>query len=262
MSLKAILTTLDGLDEALRPLYKKTDDGKYALEVEGLTENRSKLEEFRATNRALSEKVEELQKQLDGFKGLDPVKYKELQDKMATLEEKRLLEDGKIDEVIHKRTERMRSEFQEQLQAKDKIIQNLEAERSKVYTERDNYIIDAELRRAVDNPEFGFQPKVADLLQKQVFSEFAYRDGKVVRVKPDGSLVYGKGGDPGTLMDFLQDVSKERPYLIRPSNGGGAPPNGGGGGGKNGKVVRRTEFEAATPDARMQLVKSGVQVVD
>jgi hypothetical protein len=117
MALKAMLSTLDGLDEALKPLYKKTDDGKYALEVEGLTDNRSKLEEFRATNRALLEKVEELQKQLGGFRGLDPVKYKELQDKMATLEEKRLLEDGKIDEVIHKRTERMRGEFQEQLQA-------------------------------------------------------------------------------------------------------------------------------------------------
>jgi hypothetical protein len=155
----------------------------------------------------------------------------------------------------------MRTEFQEQLQVKDKVIQNLEADQSKVYTERDNYIIDAELRRAVDNPEFGFQPKVADLLQKQVLSEFAYRDGKVVRVKPDGSLIYGKGGDPGTLMDFLQDVAKERPYLIRLSNGGGAPPNSGGGV-KNGKVLRRSEFDAATPDERMQLVKSGVQVVD
>jgi hypothetical protein len=103
MALKAMLSTLDGLDEALKPLYKKTDDGKYALEVEGLTDNRSKLEEFRATNRALLEKVEELQKQLGGFRGLDPVKYKELQDKMATLEEKRLLEDGKIDEVISAR---------------------------------------------------------------------------------------------------------------------------------------------------------------
>jgi hypothetical protein len=90
MALKAILATLDGLDEALKPLYKKTDDGKYVLEVEGLTDHRSKLEEFRATNRALAEKVEELQKQLEGFKGLDPAKYKELQDKMATLEEKKL----------------------------------------------------------------------------------------------------------------------------------------------------------------------------
>jgi hypothetical protein len=90
MAVKAILATLDGLDEALKPLYKKADDGKYALDVEGLTDNRSKLEEFRATNRALAEKVEELQKQLEGFKGLDPVKYKELQDKMATLEEKKL----------------------------------------------------------------------------------------------------------------------------------------------------------------------------
>jgi hypothetical protein len=68
MALKAIVATLDGLDEALKPLYKKTDDGKYVLEVEGLTDHRSKLEEFRASNRALSEKVEELQKQLEGFK--------------------------------------------------------------------------------------------------------------------------------------------------------------------------------------------------
>jgi hypothetical protein len=260
MSLKPIVATLDDLPDDIKKLYRKREDGKYALDVEGLVE-REKLDEFRSNNVSLKEEIEKLRQQMEAFKGIDPAKYKELLAKMQTDEEKKLLEAGKIEEVVTQRTARMRAEFQEQLQAKDKLIVKLEGDVNKAYQERATHIIDSELRRAVDNPELGFQPGVADLLKEQVLKEFVYRDGKVVRVKPDGNLVYGKGGDPGSLHEFLQDIIKERPYLVKASNGGGAPPRGGGQNG-SGKTMKRVDFEQASPQARMDFTKSGGVVID
>jgi hypothetical protein len=48
MALKAILTTLDQLSDDLKKLYKKRDDGKFTLDVEGLVER----EKLRTTHRA------------------------------------------------------------------------------------------------------------------------------------------------------------------------------------------------------------------
>ncbi len=260
MALKAILASLDGLSDDLKAVYKKVDD-KFVLDVDGMVQ-KEKIDEFRSTNLSLVDQVKALQKQLEDFKGIDPIKYKELQDKMSTLEEKKLLQDGKIDDVFNMRTARMKQEFEEQLKAKDTALKALEDEKKKAFTQRDQYIIDAELRRSVDNPEFGFQSGVADLLKPQVLSEFTYRDNKVVRVKPDGSVVYGKGGDPASLTEFLQDIVKERPYLIKPSNGSGARPGGGKGGAAGEKTMKRSDFEAAEPKTKMDFVQAGGKVID
>lgn len=174
------------------------------------------------------------------------------------------MKDGKIDEVIALRTEKMRQSYEDQLKAKDAAIQKAVDEAKKANGERDTYIVDAELRRAVDNPEYGFHNGVADTLKPQVLKEFAYRDGKVIRIKPDGSPVFGAKGDPATIGEYLQDIVKEHPYLVKASTGGGARnngrdanPNG------QGKTMKRSEFDAITdPAKKAEVARGGYQFVD
>jgi hypothetical protein len=260
MALKMILATLDGLDEVTKALYKAVE-GKFHLDVEGAVQ-KEKLDEFRNTNLNQVEEIKQLKASLESYKGVDPVKYKELQAQMSTLEEKKLLGDGKIDDVINLRTARMKADYEEQLSAKDKVIKAQTDEKAQAFIQRDQFIIDTELRRAVDKQEFGFQAGVADLLKPQVLSEFTFREGKIVRVKPDGSVVYGKNGDPASIAEFLTDVIKERPYLAKTSNGSGAPPGGGNKNAGTGKTMTRATFETQPAHVQMAFAKEGGKVTD
>lgn len=261
MALKGVLATLDGLDDATKALYKKRDDGKFVLDVEGLVD-KEKLEEFRHNNVQLQERIEKLVQQVETFKGIDPAKAKEALDQLQKIQEKKLIDEGNIEALFVQRTDKMKTEFAEQLAAKDKIIGDLKGDVETIGQEKNQYILFSELQRAIDHPDLGFQSGVADLLKPQVFKEFQWRDEKVVRVKPDGTLVYGKNGDAVGLGEFLQEVAKERPYLVKQSSGGGARQNGTNGSANGQKQVNRATFEGFSPAGKMEFVKSGGNVVD
>ena len=63
MALKAILASLDGLDEATKALYTKGEDGKYHLDVEGMV-GKSKLDEFREKNVQMAKELQTLKDKL------------------------------------------------------------------------------------------------------------------------------------------------------------------------------------------------------
>lgn len=246
MPLKGILATLDGLDETVAKLYKKRDDGKFILDVEGMVE-REKLDEFRDNNTSLKSQIENLQRAADLYKGIDPAKAKEALAKLQEIQEKKLIDEGKIEELLTQRTERMKLEFAEQLAAKEKMIGDLTGRVDAAGKEKDRYIITNELARAVDSSDLGFQSGVAALLEPQVLSQFAIRDGKVVAVKSDGSLQFGKEGNPKTLPEFLGEVAKERPFLVRASSGSGA--NNGSPARQGGQGITLTEEQLRDPKA-------------
>lgn len=252
-------TAFEPLPDDLKKLYKKQDNGKYQMEVEGIVE-KAKLDEFRATNVELIEKNKKLLADIDKFKDIDPVKHKALLEKFQSDEEKKLMKDGNIDEVIKLRTAGIIKDRDEQLSAKDQLIKKLQEESGRAVKEKDTYIVEAEMRKAIDNPEVGFQPGVANILKDTVLREFVHKDGKIIRVKPDGSVVYGKkDGEPQGLDEFIQGYAKEHPYLVKPSSGGGASNKGDakGNGSGNHKTIKRTEFEKLDPTQQREFVVIG-----
>lgn len=262
MALKAVLTSLDGLEAPIAALYKKGDDGKFYLEADGLVD-KAKLDTFRENNITLQKQIDKLTEEMAKFSGMDPEKYKQAMAAIESDAEKKLMKEGKIDEVIALRTEKMRQSYEEQLKAKDAAIAKAKEAADTATKERDTYIVDAELRRAVDNPDMGFQHGVADLLKDQVLKEFVYKDGKVIRVKADGSPVFGAKGDPATIGEFLQDVVKDRPFLVKSSSGGGARNQGNQGHHNGAKTMKRSEFDAITdPIKKAEVARSGVTFVD
>ena len=265
MAIKFVLdlTSFDALSDDLKKLYKKRDDGKFQLEAEGAVDS-VKLDGFRSNNVELTEANKELLTQLKAFEGVDPAKYKSFLDKFQSDEEKKLLKDGNLDEVIKLRTANIVKDYTEQLAAKEKLIAKLTDDTTRATGDKDTYIVENELRKAVSNPDVGFQPNVADIIKDSVLKEFKHKDGKVIRVKPDGSLVYGKNGDPQGLDEFVQGYAKAHPYLVMPSSGGGASNDASKHKGTNGyKTMPRVEFDKLDSAARSKftIVEKG-QVVD
>lgn len=262
MGLKATLATLDGLSNDVKALYKSSGDGKFVLDIEGMVP-KEKLDEFRNTNNQLLEDVKGLKTTVEKFAGVDPTKYKELIDKLQSTEEQKLIKEGKLDDVVNMRVMRMKEEHATQVQQLTKALEAAKTNETKAFGERDTYIIDNELRKTASNPDLGFQDGVADVLQYQVRQNFAYKDGQVVRVKPDGSIVFGtEGTKPATITEYLQEVAKTSTWLLKESKGGGAHNDKTNGTTNGGKKMKRSEWDATNPVAQGKLIKEGVTVVD
>lgn len=259
--LKAIVASLDEVPEAARALYVKTPEGKFKLEVEGMVD-KAKLDEFRENNVALSKRLEDLSKQVESVKGIDPAKFREYEEQARQINEKELIKKGDFETLVAQRTAAMKKDLEDKIAAQNETIKALEGDKTKAYGERDNYIVESELRKAAEHPDAGYNPGVADILLPHVMREFTVKDGKVTRVKPDGTVVYGKDSNPSTIHEFLTDMSKDRPWMLKPSSGGGAR------GGNNGhaagaKVMKRSDYMALDATAKHEFVTTGKgQIVD
>src|SRR4051812_26871123 len=105
MALKARVDSLDGVPEALHGMYAAQDGGGFVLQVEGMVPS-AKLAEFRDNNTTLRRQVEDLTKKFDG---IDPDKFRELSDKAAKERDKKLIDAGKVDELVAERVAAMKA---------------------------------------------------------------------------------------------------------------------------------------------------------
>lgn len=259
MALKAILASLDGLAENEKALYKAAD-GKFILDVEGGVVGKDKLEEFRNTNTQLLEKVKLLETSMKQFEGVDPSKYKELMDKLQSQEEQKLIKDGRLDDVINLRIGRMKEDFTAQIQALNDAVKKANGVAEAATGEKNSYIIETELHKAVEDPKYGFHPGSANLLKAQVAREFTIKEGKAVRVKPDGSPVFGADGQPAGLNDFLAEVVKANTWMVKGSSGSGADNRQKTSG--NVKTVKREQWNGMSAEARNAHLAAKGEVVD
>ena len=101
MALKAVLTKeeFDGLEDSLKKLYVEKD-GKYLLDAEGVEDVsglKSALEKERGTVKKLKA---DLQATVDKFKDIDPDKARDAQKKLQDLEDKQMMDEGKVEEPV------------------------------------------------------------------------------------------------------------------------------------------------------------------
>src|SRR5574337_522222 len=106
MGLKYTIAKLEDGEEAVRPLYVQQGD-KFVLDVDGVVA-KEKLDEFRNNNI-------ELQKQIEKYKDVDPVKYRELMAIQKKITEKELLDKGEVDQLVNLRVAAMRDELEGKL---------------------------------------------------------------------------------------------------------------------------------------------------
>jgi len=205
--LKYMIETLDGLDPAIAPMYEKTEDNKFRLNVEGAVP-REKLDEFRNKNI-------DLMKQLEGFKGVDIEKYKNLLGIEKKLTDKELIDAGKVDEVVQSRIKTMQTEHTTQ-------VENLMSQLTTSNRQLESLLVDSAVR--VKALEFGVLPSAVDDVMLRAKTAFKIIDG-VATPQQDGKTVYGKDGvNPMSVDEWIGQLTKTAPHLFGSTAGGGAPP--------------------------------------
>lgn len=229
MGLKAILASLDGInDEAIKKLYVERD-GKFYLDVTGVEFEedvkglKSALEKERETRRQLSE-------DLNKFKDLDPEKARAALEKLHELEEQDLLDAGKIDELLARRTEQMRLDMEGKMQAQQDVINTLTGDRDNYQRKLSDVLIDG----AITN--VAAQAKVRNTAIEDVVnrgrSVFKLIDGVPTPVDSNGKTIYGKDAkEPMTMDEWMGTLNQSAPHLFEASSGSGATGSGGGSGG-------------------------------
>lgn len=230
MHLKRIVDNLEQVEEKYRDLYKKEADGKYHLQADEDPEQKAKLDEFRQNNIKLAKDLKTVQ---DTLAGIDLEEYKELKKTSQGIKDQQLIAAGKIDEVVAERTARMKSDFEAQLKAIQKSLEDTTKERDTLSGKYATELIEGRVMRAITTLAVPRKEAVADILNR-ARNTFTLENGELTP-KTDGKILYGKDGkSPLSIEEYAQNLVTDGPHLFESTAGGGAQGSQKGGGGSRG----------------------------
>jgi hypothetical protein len=208
MTLKAVVDSLDAVPEAFRELYAEKD-GKFQISaIEGLAPA-DKVREFRENNIALAKQIEEMTAK---FAGIDPEQVRQLNEQQRKIKDKELIDSGKIEELFAERIAPMKASFEKDLSA-------AKEHSTKLQSQLETLLIDGAIRDAASKA--GVRATAVDDVLLRGRQAFRLQDGKAVPMDGD-KMLYGKGGDPMSVDEWVSGLADRAPHLFEPSQGGGA----------------------------------------
>ncbi len=206
MPLKPIVDTLDEIAEPMREHYTERD-GKFHLAVEGLVP-KERVAEFRDTNIALKREMDELRTRFDG---IDPDEYRKLNERAQKERDKKLIDAGKLDELVDQRVSGMKAEH-------EKVLRSLTEEKAKLGAQLEGLVIDGAIRDAATKA--GARPEAIEDFLYRGRRIFRLQEGKAVPLDED-RVVYGKSGGPMEISEWVSTLAEKAPHLFQPTTGGG-----------------------------------------
>lgn len=207
MSLKAVVDDLNAVPVLLREFYTE-QDGKFVLPVDGLVP-KAKLDEFRANNITLAQERDALRQQFDG---IDPEKARVLLARVQAEQDKKLIDAGKVDELVAQRVETMRKDFETKLSSETSKSQKLQGQ-------LEGLLIDGAIRDVA--VRVGVRPTAIEDVLLRGRSLFKLMDGKAIPMQGD-DVMYGKTGEAMSMEEWLGTLAASAPHLFEPNRGGGA----------------------------------------
>jgi len=195
--------------------------------------------------------------ELEGFKtqfeGLDINAVKGLLAKVGQDEETKLIAEGKLDEVITRRTERLRGDYDKQLAAEKARADKAEAFAAKY---SDKVLADSIRAAAI---KAGALPEAAEDIILRAKGTFKLSDdGEAIATDRDGEVIYGKDGKtPLSPLEWAESLRETATHLWPRAQGAGQTGDNGGKATK--KWGEYTESERAAlardnPDAFKKLL--------
>lgn len=172
-------------------------------EVTGL---KSKNSELLGLNKTIKTEFEQFKGQ---FEGLDVEAVKSLLQRASQDEETKLIAEGKIDEVVSRRTERLRGDYDKQLQAERERAEKAEAFANRF---KDKVLADSIREAALKAGALAEATDDIILRARNIFR--LNEDGEPVAMDADGEVIYGKDGKtPLTPLEWAESLREAAPHL-------------------------------------------------
>ena len=200
---------------------------------------------LKAKNGELIATQKQLKESLARFDGIDPDAVRNILSKFANDEEAGLIAAGKIDEVLTKRTERMKAGFEKETQAERAAREAAEA-RSKKFSKR---VLDNSIRAEAASAG----------LHQFAIEDALYRAATLFTLDDEGNPtaadgVFGKDGGPLTLKEWFSDMKDKAPHWF-PSTASGSGAPGGTHVASGKQSMKRTQFEGMAPNEQASFAK-------
>lgn len=245
MALQFQVDDIATVPEALRGEYTEKD-GKFHLNVDGAVPN-AKLKEFRDTNIATRKELDALKAQFDG---VDVETYRTLTEQAAKVRDKRLIDSGKVDELVAERVSAMKAD-------NDKVLGTITKERDGLNGQLQGLLIDSALKDAAIKG--GVTPAAVDDVLLRGRTVFKLHEGKATAFDGD-KAIYGKDSEPLAMTEWVSGLAERAPHLFTVSSGGGSPK----GGSQNqggATTMTRAQYDALPQMERATAIK-GKTLVD
>ena len=255
MKLKLIVKTIEEVPQEYQKLYEKVGD-EWMLQMDDV-DYKQKLTEFRNNNITLTQQITTLKDEMKKFENIDPARYAEAQRTLQLLEEKKLIEAGKVDEVVALRVEAMSSEFKNKMTALETRATTAEKEKTTYKSELDRIRIENTITAAIGNVARPRKGAMTDIINraKQVWS---IGDNDALTAKQGDTILYDQDGKaPLTPEGWASLLVRESPFLFEPNAGGASPGSGGNRTPGGVTVVGRSDFSSNLED-----VASGRKIVE
>lgn len=231
-----------------KPDDQKPDDKVVTADdlMKQLGDMQSKVAEYQTQNVGLNKRLEAAQAAAKQWEGLDPEKYKVALgalEKLENQEERKLLEDGKIDDVVARRMAAMREDYETQLTALTKARKDVASERDTMKDKLGELLIDRDVQVNIGELGVKVLPGALD--------DILARARKIWRITETGDMlamqgenkVFGKEGQPLKMTEWAATLVDKAKHLFERSSGGGA-----GGGAGDQPVPPASDFRNSLAD--------------
>lgn len=206
----------EGSGVEITPEIQAIIDQQVATHVTGL----------KSKNSELLGKLKEQGDNLKRFDGIDPDAVRTILQRFSDDEEAKLIANGQIDEVLNKRTERMRTDSDKQIKAANDRADKAEAFSNKF---RDRVLGDS--IRAAALKAGAIPDAVDDLILRAKGLFQVNEEGEAVAVDKDGNQLLGKDGKtPLSPFEWAESMKDTAPHLWPRAEGSGAGAHKNGGG--------------------------------
>lgn len=162
-------------------------------------------------NKELLNEKKNLQQAMAKFEGFDIEEHKRLMEVIGKSEEAKLIAEGKVDEVISKRTEKYRLDMDQKLEELQKERDSLAENYSSLSTASKRKDISVTMTQ--EATKAGVAPTaVSDIIDRALKVFTVDDDGTVIARNSDGEIIT-KGGKPLTPEVFMSDLKKSAPHF-------------------------------------------------
>ncbi len=219
------------------PEVKALVDAAVKEATSGLSKNK---DEILAEKSALQEKLDAMGKQWEGF---DPEAVKQIMERIGNDEETKLLAEGKIDEVLSKRTERLEADHATKLGNLQKQLDEATGKYESTQGTIKKLMVGGALQQAA--AELGVIPTAIPDALSRAMNVFKVGENDALVAEKDGATIYGKDGKtPISPAEWLDSMKEAAPHWFPAPSGAGAN---GGPGGKGGSTHVLSRSDARDP---------------
>lgn len=227
------------------PVYIGTDGREMIVKGDTLSSLRNEAMTHRTEK-------EQLQAKFKDFDGLDPKKAREALEIASKLDQKQLIDAGKVDEVKNQIT----AQFTTQLTEKEKTVQGLQSKIEQLLV--NNVFANSEfVRNNLAIPR--------DMFEAYFRSNFKVENEQVVAYDKAGNRLMskkaiGEFAAPEEALEILVEAHPQKDIILRAEVGNGSGNNGAGGNSGRSATIRRAEFEKKSPAQQAEIsakIRSG-----